>query len=234
MWKCTTIYRHTEWKHILNSAETYAAEQSSGFSLVLKIIHTSFQLNIISFGIMFSTNKQQKRLQTALSSAWARQFTKADSLRDFKKQRRCLSLGHKVFFWSASLRCLAAMSVFSALVTRSWGNSNSGENNDDPRWDEDVWSGTGWEVQECRGGEPQVVCWGLWAMLLWSAHTLGSQHTQGLVHIQKRACTHVRTHMHTHKHAHTIPCKFKERREDQNNPGSLSIYRAEIRRGGLK
>lgn len=125
-------------------------------------------------------------------------------LRDFKKQRRCLSLGHKVFLWSASLRCLAAMSVFSALVTRSWGNSNSRENNGDPRWDEDVWSGTGWEVEGWGGAdEPQVVCWGPCVLLLWSAHTLGSQHTHTLVGTHRpvyalrneRAQTHSNTHI---------------------------------------
>lgn len=77
MWRCTTIH-NSQWKHILGTAESIVGEQSSGFSLAPKITHPNFQLNIISFGIMFSTNKQQKRLQTALSLAWAWWFMKTD------------------------------------------------------------------------------------------------------------------------------------------------------------
>lgn len=44
-------------------------------------------------------------------------------LRDFKKLQKCLSLSRGVFFWN--LCCLPAISVFSALVTSLWAESNS-------------------------------------------------------------------------------------------------------------
>lgn len=67
------------------------------------------------------------------------------------------------------------------------------------------------------------------------AHTHASTPVRSYVH--KWAQTH--TQIQTHTHAHTEDSKkkqkkIKERRKDKNNPGSLSIYRAEIRRGGLK
>lgn len=63
-----------------------------------------------------------------------------------------------------------------------------------------------------------------------SPHSGEPAHT----HTSMYTCSEMSARAHTHKYAHKIEDKFKEWREDKNNPGSLSIYRAEIRRGGLK
>lgn len=83
-------------------------------------------------------------------------------------------------------------------------------------------------VWRCRGAdELQVACWGLsGGAAVISIHPGEPGHTL-CKHTPSSAHLKARTRTFTHKGLH-------RKREDENNPGSLSIYRAEIRRGGLK
>lgn len=144
-------------------------------------------------------------------------------LRDFKKLQKCLSLSRGVFFWN--LCCLPAISVFSALVTSLWAESNSRGKQQSP---EVMW---GCLEQDRVGGVGGRCSPGgrLGAMLLWSAHAPGSPHIHAH-NFEKRHSKSAPLHKwgDTHKYALKTALKTQKWHEDKNNPGSLSIYSRRI------
>lgn len=145
-------------------------------------------------------------------------------LRDFKKLQKCLSLSRGVFFWN--LCCLPAISVFSALVTSLWAESNS---RGKQSWGDVRLFGAG-QGGRCR--RQMLTRWSytrLGAMLLWSAHAPGSPHIHAH-NFEKRHSKSAPLHKwgDTHKYALKTALKTQKWHEDKNNPGSLSIYSRRI------